>query len=197
MRIHGYHMTLALTALSLAVTPAPAQVTNQAVSTKTNCRVDAAELEVFQDYLGSETSSSYVMVILTETESADGDVDDLNLSLAAHGRGIPPDVRADFKEKNKLNCAIHPLTGRHDFRVLSTAEHHQIFKNGWTKLHKIYGRKASLVQLSRVGFNHDGTLALLHVSSGSGAEAAGGALYLLERKERKWVIKAKISTWTT
>ena len=72
-----------------------------------------------------------------------------------------------------------------------------LYIKGWSVFHRRYGRKAELVVLSHVGFNRDKTLALFHISSGIGPMAAGGSLYLCERKNGKWVVKMHIPTWTT
>jgi hypothetical protein len=68
---------------------------------------------------------------------------------------------------------------------------------GWSDFHKKYGEEAEILLLSRVGFNPEKTLALLHVSSGMGGMAGSGRLYLFERKNGKWVVKSHIQTWTT
>ncbi len=83
---------------------------------------------------------------------------------------------------------------------MSKREHDLMFRNastGWSDFHKKYGKQAEILLLSRVGFNSERTLALLHVSSGMGRMAGGGTLYLFERKGGKWVIKTHIQTWAT
>jgi hypothetical protein len=125
------------------------------------------------------------------------DVDSLNLQLAAQGRGIPADVREDFKKKNSRSCNIKPFGGIARLSFLTESEHDEIFEKGWDEFHRQFGEKASMIVLSRVGFNKDHTLALLHVSSGIGGMAAGGRLYLFERKQNKWVAKTSVPTWTT
>ena len=138
---------------------------------------------------------------MTTIEVPHVDVDSLNLQLAAQGRGIPPDVRADFQEKNKSSCVIKPFVDLPNLYFISRREHDLMFrtslKKGWSELHKRYGKKAEVLFLSRVGFNRDKTLALFHISNGIGPMAGGGSLYLCERKNSKWVVKSHIQTWTT
>lgn len=161
---------------------------------KAACTVRREELEVFAAYLKRETSPQ---VVVTRTEPARPDVDTLSLQLAATGRGIPADVRADFKAKNKSGCAINPFAGISNLHFISREEHDLMFRGGWREFHKRYGKDAELLWLSRVGFNSDRTLALLHVSGGIDRMASGGELYLFERKEGKWVIKLQVQTWAT
>jgi len=162
------------------------------------CTVQREEMEVFASYLKEGIASPQVLV--TKTVPAHADVDALNLQLAAQGRGIPPDVRADFKEKNKSSCLIKPSAGIPNLHFVSKHEHDLMFRKastGWSDFHKKYGKEAEILLLSRVGFNPEKSLALLHVSSGMGSMAGSGALYLFERKNGEWVIKARIQTWIT
>ncbi len=188
-------MTLAMSFIVSFGTPLWAQGNSRSAPLKARCEVPAEEAEVFVGYLKGERPSPGLIVLVTRTVRADMDVDTFNLQLAAKGRGIPPDVRADFKEKNKAGCAIVPFSDSANLRFISKAEHDQIFQNGWTEFHKRYGVEASILWLSRVGFNRDKTLALLYVSSGMGRLAVDGVLYLLERKEAKWVIKTGLEIY--
>jgi hypothetical protein len=159
------------------------------------CLVQHDELEVLRSYLREGSTSPQVVV--TTTEVLQADVDSLNLQLAARGLGIPSDVRADFKEKNKSACAITPFAGIAKVRFISPKEYDAIFRAGWAEFHKKFGKDAEVLRLSRVGFNSDKTLALIHVSGGIDRMAGGGALYLLERTTNTWVIKSHIQTWAT
>jgi hypothetical protein len=86
-----------------------AQSANSTAQQKKLCTVQSQEIEVFDSYLKEGIASPQVLV--TKTASPHVDVDTLNLQLAAQGRGIPPDVRTDFKEKNKSSCLIKSFTG--------------------------------------------------------------------------------------
>jgi hypothetical protein len=162
-----------------------------------SCSVPKDELEIYADYLSPGSNSSDVTVIVTSTQPSQADLDSLNLQLAVHGRGIPPDVRADFKKKDKSICSIEPFPAGKSIRFISKNENDTILKAGWKEFHRKYGKQASWLYLSRVGFSTDKTFALLHVSVGAGPMAAGGGLYLLERKAGKWSVKTSIETWTT
>jgi hypothetical protein len=175
-----------------------AQATDGAAQQNKFCTVQGEEIEVFASYLKEGIASPQVLV--TKTVPPHTDVDALNLQLAAQGRGIPPDVRTDFKEKNKSSCVITASAGIPNLHFMSKREQDVMFQKaytGWGDFHKKYGKEAVILLLSRVGFNPEKTLALLHVSSGMGSMAGSGALYLFERKNGKWVIKARIQTWAT
>jgi hypothetical protein len=136
-------------------------------------------------------------ILVTEAEQRLAPLDSINLQLAANGRGIPPDVRHDFAARNKTSCPIKPILGIERLQFISKHDEEKIFKTGWGEFHKRYGKDAEIVSLSRVGFNADRTLALLHVSTAIGPNAGGGMLYLFERKGGQWSIKTRVATWAT
>ena len=113
-------------------------------------------------------------------------------AVTAQGRGIPTEVRADFNNKNKSSCVIQPFDGVPNLRFISKSEERHILAAGTTEFDKKYGKGAEIVAVSRVGFNSDKTLALLHVLYSS-----SGELYLLEHKDGKWVIKFYVQTKAT
>jgi hypothetical protein len=197
MRIPKLLASSFLSFVALAGISASAQTRSETVQHKASCSVPKDEMELYANYLSPETHSSALTVVVTTTQPSKADIDSINLRLAAQGRGIPPDVRADFKQKDKSTCSIEPFPSASGVRFISKTEAETIFKVGWTEFHKRYGKGASRLQFSRVGFNVEKTLALLHVSSGIGPMAAGGVLYLFERKAGKWVVKTSIQTWTT
>jgi len=174
--------------------PLWAQVVSGTASHDVRCTLSEEEIKVFGDALRGGKSPT---VLVTKTTTRNVDVDYVNLQLATRGRGIPAEVRADFKEQNKSSCLIEPFAGVENLRFISESERDRLFQTGWSEFRKKYGNNASLVYLSRVGFSADKTLALLHVSSGIGPMAAGGTLYLLEKKKGKWVAKSWMETWTT
>lgn len=161
------------------------------------CFVPKEEIEVLTAHLKPGNAPQ---VLVTKTEYPYADVDDLNLQLAAKGRGIPPEVRTDFKEKNKSSCLIQPFTGIPGLHFISKQEEDLMFRvpsKGWSEFHKKYGKEADMLWVSRIGFNAEKTLALVHISGAIAGMAGGGTLYLLEFKDGKWVVKSQIATWTT
>jgi len=165
----------------------------------TSCVVPAEEIQVLAAQLKS--GSAFPQIVVTTTQPMDLDVDAFNLQLATKGQGIPPDVRADFTKKNKSACAIKPFQSVPNLHFINEREEHLIFQKGaiksWSQFHKEYGKDASIVWLSRVGFNREKTLALFHISDGIDRMGAGGSLYVFERENGRWVLKSYIQTWAT
>jgi hypothetical protein len=174
-----------------------AQTANTAARRHTTCTIQNDEIQVFASFLKENVDPHAQTVLVTKTEATDVDVDSVNLRLATQGRGIPSQLRADFKAKNKSSCLIERFAGVMNLTFVSTAERDRIFRTGWDGFHKRYGKTAVMVVFSRVAFNSDKTLALFNVSTGIDRMAAGGTLYLLEKKDGKWSIKSQIETWTT
>ncbi len=159
------------------------------------CSVTQAEIALFKSYLGPESSESQTVVTSTYV-SPELDVDSLNLRLAANGRGIPPDVREDFKKQNSKSCNIDPFGGVEKIGFITEAELDQLSKQSSNEFRKRFGTKSYLVTFSRVGFNKERSLALVHVSVAAD-RFGNGALYLFEKKQNKWVVKTKVATFTT
>jgi hypothetical protein len=120
------------------------------------------------------------------------DIDTFNLPLAVRGHALPPEARADFTIKNKTSCLIRPFSGVANLRFMPESEEKDLSSSGWSDFQKKYGKSAEAIAVSRVGFNSDKTLALLHV-----LYSASGELHLLERKNGKWEVKFRVQTKAT
>jgi hypothetical protein len=89
---------------------------------------------------------------------------------------------------------IEPFSDVPKLRFISQSQESKIFAGGWAEFHKRYGKGSETVTVSRVGFNPDKTLALLHAIGAIGHNAAAGELYVLERKNGARVIKFHVQT---
>jgi len=132
------------------------------------------------------------MVVMATTLRWIDDINSFNLPLAVQGHAIPPDVRADFTEKNRAGCLIEPFGGVTNLRFMSSSEEERLFARDWSEFNRKYGKGAERVAVSRVGFSSDKSLALLHILYSS-----SGELYLLERKGGKWQVKFCVQTMAT
>jgi len=183
--------------VALAQGSIEAQTANGTAPQDAVCKVQKDEIEIYASFLKEKTVPHVQTVLVTKTGAYDVDVDEVNLQLAVKGHGIPVELRTDFKEKNKSSCLIEPFVGVMNLNFISTADRDRLFRTGWNEFHRKYGKDAVQVVLSRVAFNSEKTLALLHVAMGIDKMAAGGTLYLLEKRDGKWLIKSQIETWVT
>jgi hypothetical protein len=167
-----------------------AQTPNRTISNGKTCSVPREEIEVYAALFDGDRSS----ILSSMTESRDYQIDSMNLQLAAHGLGLPSEARADFTLKNRSTCEIKPFPGFPKSHLIASTDENAIFKVGWGEFHKRYGKESSIMSVSRVGFNSDKTLALLHMYSACGHNCFAGTMYILERKDGKWVIKISFQT---
>lgn len=173
-------------------TPWRAQSQKDATPASSHCGLLKEEVDVYESLLKADSSSKSLTVLVTRTVRWIDDIDVFNVPLALHGRAIPVEVRADFKDKNKSSCIIQPFGDVPNLRFISENDERRIFAADTTEFYKKYGKGAETVAFSRVGFNFDRTLALVHVLS-----SAAGELYLLEHKDGKWVTKFRVQTKAT
>jgi hypothetical protein len=163
-----------------------AQITNKAGANQAACTVPKDEMTALDAIYGVPYDEPNVMVTKTEQWSLP---DVVKLQLAAQGRGLPLDLRRDFEEKNKSSCMILPFFSNRNVHFISAAEERQIFRIGWNEFYRRFGKNAGIDKVSRVGFNSNKTLALVHLSGAAGPNGAAGTLYLLQRNQNKWTIK--------
>jgi hypothetical protein len=166
-----------------------AQTTNKAGAIQTSCTVPKEEITALDAIYGGRYDDPDVIVTKTEQWTLP---DIVNLQFAAQGWGLPPDLRKDFDDKNRSSCTILPFTNNRNVHFISAAEERQIFRIGWNEFYRRFGKDAGIAVISRVGFNSDKTLALVHISGAVGANGAAGTLFLLQRNHKKWAIKSSI-----
>ena len=168
------------------------QSTPRTAAPKKYCALSSDEVDVYRNQLSRDSSPKRALVVMATTLRWIDDIDSFNLPLAVQGHAIPPDVRADFTEKNKAGCLIEPFGGVPKLRFLSSSEEESLFARDWSEFNKKYGEDAERVAVSRVGFSSDKSLALVHILYSS-----SGVLYLLERKDGKWHVKFYVQTMAT
>jgi hypothetical protein len=169
-----------------------AQDSAEKASSKIRCRVTKEEVEVYADFLRSQQEPTHLTAIVTHTDARDYDIDSFNWQLAARGHGIPPEIRDDFRNKNRVYCTVEPFSGIPNLKFISRSEENK----SWSEFHKMYGKGSNIVTVSRVGFSQNKNLALLEVLW-AGQGGAAGFLYMLERKDKVWVVKWYIQTAAT
>jgi hypothetical protein len=147
------------------------------------CTVDSEELQIFASYLEQGSASPQIVVSITTTTPPE--VDTLKLVLGSD-RHLPSDLGRDFNNRNCIVCTIKPLVGISNVHFISRQEYDSIFHAGWHEFRRKYGKLAEIVWLSRIGFNADRTLALLHVCYGTANSVPGGGA-LRVRAPKKWL----------
>lgn len=155
------------------------------------CTVSTDEAGLYATIL--RTGRRFPQVVVTRTGLVHFDLSDLdvlNLQAAASGRGIPLDVRTNFKEQNGAQCDLFAVAEIENVQYVSQEDAEK--PRSRREFEKKYGKDADVVVFSRVGFNPDKTLALVHVSGG-----AGGALYLYEKKNKGWTLRWHAETWAS
>ena len=109
----------------------------------------------------------------------------------ASGR-VPAEMIRDFGEKNRGRHAIWPdLTGLLPAVLLTPEESKAIFSGfpdeGWKSFYAKYPDAYGIISVSRVGLNHDRTLAYFYVDVGQGSLNAHGQYHVLKKEGAEWV----------
>src|ERR1700720_4718743 len=136
---------LGLTQLLAAVPSRSQSQTKNTAPSKNHCEFSKDELEVYREQLRRDTSPKSSTVVMATTQRGIDDIDTFNLPLAAQGHALPPEVRADFRNKNKTSCLIHPFSGVANLRFMSEAEEKDLSPSRWKEFQKRYGKSAEPV----------------------------------------------------
>ncbi len=98
----------------------------------------------------------------------------------------------DIQEKNRESAQLsYQFNLRIPYKLLSEQESNEYFLNdNWHEYYANNPAASSLIGLSRVGFNYDGTQALVYVCS-----FYHGEFVLLEKKDGLWKIKDRNDVW--
>ena len=163
------------------------------------CSVPIDEVQVLTSYLKWTVDPRSVTVLVTTTDTADIDLDYVNLLLASKGHGTPPEARQDLKRKSRRGCAINDVPEIRNLRLISKHDRDAMFRRrtGWADFHSRYGKDAHLVTISRVGFDSDKKIALFYVTGGLGPMASSCYLYVFELKNGRWAKRSEAPVWST
>lgn len=112
--------------------------------------------------------------------------------------GLEEETLADFQAQNRES---HPLTDDFDLSVevvlIGEEELDQIFGDmeGWDTFYATYPDSQGRMTLSRVGFNRQGTQALVYVGNQSHWLAGTGHLVLLAGENGVWTLQGEVTLW--
>jgi hypothetical protein len=169
-------------ALTLATSMACGQTAQR------SCITSPEEFAVYAAYLRSQIPANVNKVILPRTRGYDFEASSW-LGWAVEGRAVPQDVQKEFARRNAVTCLIHPFSGVPNIHFFTTDENEGMKSHTAAQFEKRFGKDAELVEFSRVAFNSNKTVALLHVLG-----LRTGELYLFERKDGRWIVKYRYGT---
>ena len=109
-----------------------------------------------------------------------------------------PEAVSDFNKSNEKDTQ---LENRFDYSGNISLIDEQEFKktigggDGWDTFKKTHPGASGIVTFSAVGFDRDGTHALVNVSYLCWSHCGNGSVYILEKKNDQWTIAQEIGTW--
>jgi hypothetical protein len=109
-----------------------------------------------------------------------------------------PDAASDFKTANDKDLEIE---NRFDYSGKASLIDQQEFRktidggDGWDLFKKNHAGASGIVTFSAVGFDRDGTHALVNVSYLCWSHCGNGSFYILEKKDGEWTVSQEIGTW--
>jgi hypothetical protein len=116
---------------------------------------------------------------------------------------VPAEIIRDFCEKNRKSSEAWPELNRHLPAVLLTSEENKALfsgypDDGWKRFYAKYPDAYGKISVSRVGLNHDKTLAFFYMTVGHGTLNGYGQYHALKREGDAWVeLPIEIGTsWT-
>lgn len=105
---------------------------------------------------------------------------------------VHPETISGFVRASWVIGLLHKL-GR---PVLPQLEYQEIFESkAWDEFYRRYPESGGIVKVSRVGFNHARTQALLTLSHLRADEAGSGWIALMEREADQWREVRTVSLW--
>ena len=154
-------------------------------------------------FLGQKYSS-YVSnntpLVIADTFSSviplerDSQMEAIKSLLSQASDQVPLDLIRDFCDKNVKAQIVWPDLQKHLKVVfLSQQEEKSLFSarrekhDGWDKFYTKYPKSPGIITLSRIGFNHDGTMAMIYLGWQGGWLAGEGQIYVLRKQNGKWV----------
>jgi hypothetical protein len=181
--------------LSLLLIPLALGQSASSVASLPSFDADAEEPVIYSTVINSlsDITASRLLVIVSSTITPF----DIEYLLKDYNQQQPPNLLAqtlnDYRRKVQQNHDISlPLDLKNPFEVLSREEHEQIFKDGcsgWCEFYKKYPDNAATIALSRIGFNRQGTQALVFMSYGCGGLCGYGGFIMLEKQQGAWRVQ--------
>jgi len=114
--------------------------------------------------------------------------------------GVRTETFENFRSKNTRKYPLGYLFDlNRPYVLIGDSEIREMFirYDGWTRFYGRYPGAQGLMVLSRVGFDPEGTQALVYVGNQSHWLAGAGYLVLLIRGQGQWKVEGKVLVWVS
>jgi hypothetical protein len=110
------------------------------------------------------------------------------------------DTVEHFNSRRQSPCQLKPqLSAAILYRFLSKKEHDNFFKKkgvgGWKDFYKRYPKSSGFWSFSLVGYDTNGTEALVYVGHHCGGLCGTGHLVLLAKEDGNWMVRNRVMLW--
>ena len=106
-----------------------------------------------------------------------------------------------FRKANAQQVSLHrSFHSSLDYDLVDESQLEPIFKKGggwWDAYYKQFPRAQGILTFSRVGFNSDGTQALLYYSNRCGGLCGAGKYVVMVKRDGRWSIGTEIEMWVS
>jgi len=198
-----------LAAASVAATPSNKVQTKDTSSAPEACVVTAEDYAVYSAVLidrgkpedPEERWDEKPDLIVFEATDSQKDGTSNMWGFRSNSRQRPADDTVkNFNSRQKSSCDLKPqLDAAISYRLLSSEEKDKFFKKkgpgGWGNFYKKYPKSSGYWSLSPVGYNAQGTEALVYVGHHCGGLCGTGHLVLLAKENERWVVKNRVMLW--
>jgi hypothetical protein len=106
-----------------------------------------------------------------------------------------------FRKANAQQVSLHrSFHSSLDYDLVDESQLEPIFKKGggwWDAYYKQFPRAQGILTFSRVGFNSDGTQALLYYNNTCGGLCGAGEYVIMVKRDGRWSIATEIEMWVS
>ncbi len=169
---------------------------------KSNPVSDTERYAVYSTVLKEVFVDDSNKLLVIEDKTADDFTADNDKHWDYLKQGLAPISQAtidDFKSKNAKTSSLEDkFTVTIKTKLISKAEVDKFFAPSggwWEAFYKSYPNSPGLITFSNVGFNSDGSQALLYIGHSCGGLCGTGHYVLLTKNNGAWRVEKKVMTW--
>jgi hypothetical protein len=173
--------------------------------------VSLEEYKVYADLMNHPKSKTWLPILdlrhgtvvieeMTSPRKKWSDSSFSRLERASPPGKLDPGLMDDLNRKNNRAYKIEsrfPKSTPQEVDMIPAEVLDEMFgkNDGWRTFYRRYPKAGGILTLSRVGFNHEKTAALLYAGVQSDWLAGAGYLILFEKQSDKWVVTKRESVW--